>query len=654
MAISFWTLLNFGNAQNYSFSSCESLAKQLDDLIRGQVPTYNHLLMLTPHFFNMMTSIRAAELDKVLPNFNCASCGGITTLHISADGNFKLSRVKRNELLNQSAKIRNFILSEEDIHDFATQKDVKMACSSTFKAINERGTGRNGPAVDETGLVGIFCARHGTPLLFVNSKAGEKACYVDSLLIKFLNRSENTKVKKIFLYYDINCNYEQHYTKYKAMIGKLYSLIKDKKINHVVPVEVSFLIPLMHVKVHKQPCPWLRNPKYFTGCGLTDGETCERAWSKIGRCAMITKNMTSGHRMDMLERYLFHFYVETTKNHGKNMQNKLKNIKLEIQELMHNGFTQMVTKEHLEISNIIAHFAQKKRGDTEIERLDLRIKSIYQQLIQYNISYNKLGYNHNQVTTTRTNIYQLAATLPELMASRNRLSGPNRQQLTKQILKDESSWFWKVGLEVEEEKLERWKKQERFFRLVEEKEMLINELHEYSKIKDGFVTFLNEGPSLPVKKPNAETHEAEGDREEREASTQEQDEASLQASTQDEASLLSLLFLEDSDSDFEEGLDLTLDSNPDNNKENQNKCFKSDGLSVTILDEIRSETFPKNQSFRDFVEIEIDNIPVTCSLLQTLVQSDSWLNDEMINAFFRLLGAAYPGSLFLSITSVAT
>jgi Ulp1 family protease len=96
-------------------------------------------------------------------------------------------------------------------------------------------------------------------------------------------------------------------------------------------------------------------------------------------------------------------------------------------------------------------------------------------------------------------------------------------------------------------------------------------------------------------------------------------------------------------------IDLTLDSDSDPEyEENEYKCYKSDQLTENVLEAVRSESFPKNQSFTDFVQIYIDNIPVTSALLKSLVQSNSWLNDEMINAFFKLLGVAYPRSLFLS------
>lgn len=95
-------------------------------------------------------------------------------------------------------------------------------------------------------------------------------------------------------------------------------------------------------------------------------------------------------------------------------------------------------------------------------------------------------------------------------------------------------------------------------------------------------------------------------------------------------------------------IDLTLDSDSSSNDQDDYKCFKSDQLSEDILESIRSERVSTDQSFRDFGQIYLDNIPITGTLLRTLVKSSSWLNDEMINAFFKLLGAAYLNSIFLN------
>lgn len=216
MAFSFFTLLVFGQTQLLSLISCQSLAALLTNLTG--VKCYQNLLKVTPYFCNMMTSLQAAQLENLLSNLECVSCAKSNELHLSIDGNFKLSRIHREELISLDSKLQRFMVPDKDVLDYSNGEKEASACTDNLKAINERTRGRNGPNYDETGVVGLFCARHGTPLLFINSFAGEKACYVDTLLIKFLSLSRNQDVSKVFLYYDINCNYHLHFDKYD--IGK--------------------------------------------------------------------------------------------------------------------------------------------------------------------------------------------------------------------------------------------------------------------------------------------------------------------------------------------------------------------------------------------------------------------------------------------------
>ena len=161
----------------------------------------------------MMSYSQASQLQNVIPNLGCASCGNNTERHVSADGNFKLTRIHREELIKSKSKLKRFILSDDEVYDYANGQDITNACTSNLKAINERAVGRNGPKFDQTGIIGLFCARHGTPILFVNCYAGERSYYIDSLLIHFLR--QNHHVSKLFFYYDINCNYSLHFKKYK-------------------------------------------------------------------------------------------------------------------------------------------------------------------------------------------------------------------------------------------------------------------------------------------------------------------------------------------------------------------------------------------------------------------------------------------------------
>lgn len=256
----------------------------------------------------------------------------------------------------------------------------------------------------------------------------------------------------------------------------------------------------MHVKSHKLPCPWLRNPKYFKGCGLTDGETCERAWSILGRAALITRNMTSGNRGDMLERLFFHFYVENLKNQYKLMAKKLADVKIEINELLHIGFVPEVTDLHKRHSQIIELFAKRRIHGTEIEKHDLKIKDNYRKTLA--INNRRRRKDHTLSSNFRVQLNNIWADVNKWIGERNSMQ--MTQELTIEVLQNESSWFWKDGLEIDDETIELWKMQERLFRLLEEKKMLESEMNRFESIETAFKTYLEGLPHLPKNEENEE------------------------------------------------------------------------------------------------------------------------------------------------------
>jgi hypothetical protein len=77
-------------------------------------------------------------------------------------------------------------------------------CSS-FKA-SDFNYSRNRRALKaESGLFGLFCARHEVPLSFVDMTTGERYAYCDALLRDvFLKHGSS---REVHLFYDINCKY---------------------------------------------------------------------------------------------------------------------------------------------------------------------------------------------------------------------------------------------------------------------------------------------------------------------------------------------------------------------------------------------------------------------------------------------------------------
>ena len=66
-------------------------------------------------------------------------------------------------------------------------------------------------------------------------------------------------------------------------------------------------VPIFHAYAHDASCQHEFSPRNIEGFGLTDGENVERLWSYLGRFARMTKEMSSGNRVDVLSDALSHY-----------------------------------------------------------------------------------------------------------------------------------------------------------------------------------------------------------------------------------------------------------------------------------------------------------------------------------------------------------
>jgi hypothetical protein len=81
--------------------------------------------------------------------------------------------------------------------------------------------------LDEYGLFGACCARHGTPLAAVSMDGPEKFTYADSLMVNILKRFGVQR--KYYVFYDINCSYQVN-CKVSFVINESFSLRVLKEI----------------------------------------------------------------------------------------------------------------------------------------------------------------------------------------------------------------------------------------------------------------------------------------------------------------------------------------------------------------------------------------------------------------------------------------
>jgi sentrin-specific protease 1 len=381
------------------------------------------------------------------------------------------------------------------------------------------------------------------------------------------------------------------------------------------------------------------NPKFFSGVGWTDGETCERAWSMLGRYSRVIKSMTSGNRRNLLERGILCYYIKNLENQRRNLNLK----KRRCNEFIGQNQSKVLTNdEHNRISQIIRTFANTQMGQNLNlnpsceDRLNEQIK---QQCRLVQLIKKELAKDGTQALRGhyQTMIKQCNERIVKFINERSKID--NVRSLTVKEVRDVKSWFWiETVPSLTHQDIQNWKISEKVLRAKEELNLIEVEKENINSIGSQLESFFG---FYKAKRDDMSTHDDYCD--DYYAINELADEVISQEldATADEVISQELdATADDSFSGF--GTTVT------DNKENEYKCFDSDKLSKAALNAIRSEKAPKISSVVDgFLQIYIDGDPITSKILKDLSE-DAWLTDEMINPFFKLLGAAYPGSLFLS------
>ena len=294
--------------------SSQVFSKTLNAILSAKKDLYRSFLQS----FKWYRAIKSAseQTDKVQFSI-CPVCPPFDNIHLSLDACFGLRRRMKagdsqsfipddtycdpksvfqfaDATANQSAS-----RDRSDCHDFQAEKQANRTYKST-------------DYLSEKGVMGLFCARHGFLLRMCDVFHGERFAYADYLLTDFLRGNGLTpeglqqESRKIMLYYDIGCRYRPHLT--NTELGDF---------------PFVFLIPKFHVYAHGMSCLKEYHPASIKGAGHTDGETCERAWSYLGRFARITREMSSGNRFDQLSDAKTHYNYTLLSGSLKLMSKKL-------------------------------------------------------------------------------------------------------------------------------------------------------------------------------------------------------------------------------------------------------------------------------------------------------------------------------------------
>ena len=159
--------------------------------------------------------------------------------------------------------------SEEDDgyeHDsLRVPRSVLDGCNDSFLAADESREKASTQLFDVTGLMSLIC-RHDRVLWVVNVKsAGEKQHYV-LVLIEMLFQHV-PRCWTFGLLYDIACQIHRSCLKWGFL---------DRYLTRII-----FAISVFHAYGHGWACQLIYHPRKCPGCGLTDGEGCERCWKSL-------------------------------------------------------------------------------------------------------------------------------------------------------------------------------------------------------------------------------------------------------------------------------------------------------------------------------------------------------------------------------------
>ncbi|OSC98309.1 hypothetical protein PYCCODRAFT_1375432 [Trametes coccinea BRFM310] len=172
---------------------------------------------------------------------------------------------------------------------------------STCNKFGAMGYGRYSGRV--SGMVGLTCSRHMFvfPRSLVDLVKGEGFAWGDFAQLSGLQPWLD--VLKLFCRgYDINCQYDKKFELRLADFRSNFSHLRSVRTTVFPPTRS--LIPKFHAPAHTLLCSVYRSYNYTPGVGMTDGEASERIWAAFNALAIRAKEMTAGHRHDVINDFL--------------------------------------------------------------------------------------------------------------------------------------------------------------------------------------------------------------------------------------------------------------------------------------------------------------------------------------------------------------
>ncbi|KAI0649157.1 hypothetical protein C8Q79DRAFT_999013 [Trametes meyenii] len=209
----------------------------------------------------------------------------LDALHYSIDGNFQLGLKMKNTDKDDVALSEGagYFVNSQDFKTYLEKAPVQPAETSTCNQFDAMGTGKYKGRV--SGVVALTC-RHMfmLPGSIVDLLGAEKYRYVDFALVSALQ--DYLVLLLIMGAYDIHCQYVKNL---RSRLEKTFGVVLDD-LDSIVSAELPDLVAAHSLH-------------FLPGAAMTDGEPLERIWAITNAIAHRTKEMSAGHRHDVLNAH---------------------------------------------------------------------------------------------------------------------------------------------------------------------------------------------------------------------------------------------------------------------------------------------------------------------------------------------------------------
>ncbi|VDB96059.1 unnamed protein product [Peniophora sp. CBMAI 1063] len=221
------------------------------------------------------------------------------------DGNFEgqhtTSRVPENNqplypgtgAFNHPDEAAYALRQGRDDHSLSqAQKDrVGHIPCHNHQAASNLGKSRN-PTTDIKGIGAIVCARHGcfVPGALNNFSLGETQIPVDYSLNNAFRVCDFSKIRRLQILYDINCQYSVHLEERFKAAGYSWPHLQHLLLG----------VGVWHIYGHILECFSRFSPLYAYRCGVVDGEIVETLWSVLNEILGSCRGMSLAHREEVI------------------------------------------------------------------------------------------------------------------------------------------------------------------------------------------------------------------------------------------------------------------------------------------------------------------------------------------------------------------